>query len=1181
MDMECREIHPSAHGFEVRLLVVVLGLAMLAGPAMAATITAASASLADVQAAVNSASDGDTVLIPNGSVTWTGGISTSKQILIRAQNYTPTPAGMAGSGATSRSVTIQNNSGSPLFALTTGNSHHVGLAGIAFIDGGGSGAHFSVAGSGSKVALVSDLYFTLRNRFWPAQAAIVWTAQGGVLWNLYGDATSATSSTGGVGTDGVGMFVSSPRAWNTASTMGTLDTGGTVNVYIEDSTFKNMSQFPDIDDNGRLVMRYCLLDGTWGLTHGFTSTWGGRHWEYYNNTFSVTYNTSPYRNMAGRYFWCRAGTGIFTDNVVNTPVNSSQWGNVSLLNIGDNTSPGSYPQARQPGWGHNGANNVLDPIYVWSHTGGRAYTYGFQGSWGNIVQVNRELYVNNGAKPGYSKFTYPHPLRGGGPPTETPPTISGNPQSAVRLQGESVSFTVSVNGSTPLSYQWQKNQANIPGATAATYTIASVQTNDAGNYRCVVTNAYGSATSAAAALTVNIPTPVPASITAQPQSLSRTVGQSAMFTVTAAGDAPLVYQWQKNGVNVPGANAASYSIASVQTNDAGNFRCVVTNAYGSATSAVATLTVTVPLPEPASIVTHPQSLTRTVGQSATFSVVAAGTAPLTYQWQKNGLNLAGAVAASFTIASVQTNDAGSFRCLVSNAFGSATSSVATLTVNPAAAGNVRYVDFVSGNDSNPGTAASPWRRCPGMVGWSGSATLQPGDTVYFNLARTWDLGANSSGPGLDLKAGVHYIGNQWDPQGVGTGRAVLRATGRHEAGVVRFWEDHATLPTWLQGFEINANGQRANLIDINHSFWKTGLTKAVKRIEDCVAHSNSGNGSEGDYKYGIIISDNSSDASGWVANVEILNTVVFNVPRDAICLYPGNNGMISNIVVRGCEVYSTGTDPSYSEGHGLMFKGNVKNSVFEFNYAHDVNSSAVFINGPESGSGPGPSGCVARYNILQTADNNGVIRYYGTGSKSVDIIGNLVLPNEDTGGLSFSGNSGAITARIYNNTFYNSYVNLGNPTSTGTIEFRNNIIYELDDVPLTDSGSDITAHSHNLFYRANSGARAQIGGTSYTTTSITSWEPTARTADPLFKNPANLPGGFILTGSGVLVPNTDGLSLQEGSPALGVGADLGAAFSGSINGTARPAGAAWDLGAYQRVAGAAPPSPPRNLAVIP
>lgn len=491
----------------------------------------------------------------------------------------------------------------------------------------------------------------------------------------------------------------------------------------------------------------------------------------------------------------------------------------------------------------------------------------------------------------------------------------------------------------------------------------------------------------------------------------------------------------------------------------------------------------------------------------------------------------------------------------------------------------RYVDFSAGSDASAGTSNAPWKRCPGMVGWTGSASLQPGDIVYFDRADTWDIAANGSGPGLELKAGVHYVGDEWNPQNVGNRRAVLRATGKHEAGVVRFWEDHATYPTWLDGFEVNANSFRMNLVDINHAFWKSGLTKGVKRIDNCVAHSNTGNGSEGDYKYGIIVSDHSSDGSGWVAHVEILNTLVYNVARDGICLYPSANGMLSNIVVRGCEVYGTGTDPSYSEGHGIIIKGNVKNSVAEYCYAHDVKSSAVFINGPESGITPGPSGCSIRYNVLHTDDNNGVIRFYGTGAKSVDIYGNLVMPNEQTGGLSFSGNSGAITSRIFNNTFYNSFINIGNPSSTGTIEFRNNIVYELDDVPMTDSGQDITAHGNNLYFRSGGGTLVSSGGNSYSASNLrSSYEASALTVDPVFKNAANLPTGFSGLGTNV-VPNTDGLSLLTNSPAIGVGAELSIAFGGSINSIIRPVGDGWDLGAYQAGQGAKP-TPPSNLRIV-
>src|SRR5437867_7973518 len=79
----------------------------------------------------------------------------------------------------------------------------------------------------------------------------------------------------------------------------------------------------------------------------------------------------------------------------------------------------------------------------------------------------------------------------------------------------------------------------------------------------------------------------------------------------------------------------------------------------------------------------------TASQTATFAVVAAGTAPLGYQWQKNGVNIAGATSASYTTATTTTADSGStFRVVVTNTAGTVTSSAATLTVNAAAAAPV-------------------------------------------------------------------------------------------------------------------------------------------------------------------------------------------------------------------------------------------------------------------------------------------------------------------------------------------------------------------------------------------------------------------------------------------------------------------------------------------------------------
>lgn len=489
-----------------------------------------------------------------------------------------------------------------------------------------------------------------------------------------------------------------------------------------------------------------------------------------------------------------------------------------------------------------------------------------------------------------------------------------------------------------------------------------------------------------------------------------------------------------------------------------------------------------------------------------------------------------------------------------------------------------YVDQTAGSDTNAGTSPSaPWKKCPGMVGWTGVATLQPGDTIYFDRGDTWDIPATSWGPGLEIKRGVYYVGNSW-----GTGsRARLRALGAHESGNVRFWEDHATIPTQFEGFEVDGNGYRANGIDINCSHWTTGLTNAVKRIKNCIVHGQTGNGAEGDYRYGIIVSDNSPDASGRVANVEIIDTKAYDVPRVGFSIYPGDNGMLSNIVVRGCETYSTCTDPSYTYCHGIGFKGNIKNSVIEYCFVHDVAAAAIFISGPENGNGPAPTGLTLRYNILQSAGLNAVIQFYKGGNKSADVYGNIILQNEQMGGISFSGNSGTITARIYNNTFYNSFVDVGNPTSTGTIEFRNNIICELDDVPLTDLGQDITAHSNNLFFRSGGGTLVRSGANNYTASNLGSgYEATASSGDPLFKNPSNVPTGFTGTYGVDMRPNNDGLSLQQSSPGVNSGLSLTGGYNGSINSISRPAGAGWDIGAYELGSTVSQPPPaPTNLRV--
>ena len=175
------------------------------------------------------------------------------------------------------------------------------------------------------------------------------------------------------------------------------------------------------------------------------------------------------------------------------------------------------------------------------------------------------------------------------------------------------------------------------------------------------------------------------SITTQPAGATIAVGQSASFSVAATGTAPLTYQWKKNNIAISGANSPAYTTPAASSSDNGaQFNVTVSNSAGNATSSPATLTVNAVAVAP-SIATQPASQSVTVGQTASFSVVATGTGPLTYQWKKNNVAISGATFSSYTTPATATSDSGAlFTVSVSNTAGSATSTAATLTVNAGA-----------------------------------------------------------------------------------------------------------------------------------------------------------------------------------------------------------------------------------------------------------------------------------------------------------------------------------------------------------------------------------------------------------------------------------------------------------------------------------------------------------------
>ncbi|HKV64191.1 MAG TPA: hypothetical protein VJO16_19955 [Candidatus Acidoferrum sp.] len=263
------------------------------------------------------------------------------------------------------------------------------------------------------------------------------------------------------------------------------------------------------------------------------------------------------------------------------------------------------------------------------------------------------------------------------------PSLTVQPASVTVTAGQQATFSVSATGTAPISYQWRKNAANISGATSASYITPATTTADSGSkFDVVVSNSAGSIASSQATLTVNAASAAP-TITTQPSNQTVTVGQAATFNVVAGGTAPLSYQWRKNTANIANAAAASYTTTATVAGDNGaKFDVVISNSAGNVTSAQATLTVN-SAPVAPTITTQPANQTVTAGQTGTFSVVANGTAPLTYQWQKNTVNITGATAASYTTPVTTTADSGEqFRVIVSNSVGNTPSMSATLTVNP-------------------------------------------------------------------------------------------------------------------------------------------------------------------------------------------------------------------------------------------------------------------------------------------------------------------------------------------------------------------------------------------------------------------------------------------------------------------------------------------------------------------
>lgn len=246
-----------------------------------------------------------------------------------------------------------------------------------------------------------------------------------------------------------------------------------------------------------------------------------------------------------------------------------------------------------------------------------------------------------------------------------PLEIVVHPESQTVPAGTRVRLRVRASGTAPLTYQWFRDGELIPGASTAHLERAVFGEAETGEYRVEITNPAGTVVSRRARLAVLAPERLV--ITRQPRDRAVFQGQRLSLTVETTGDATIGYQWFFEGVELPGANAAELALASVANEHAGRYRVVVSNAHGAVASEEARVIV---LPgQPPEVFAFAGSQWLTYREPSALRVHAAGAAPLSFQWFKNGQAIPGATESVLRFEQTEISDAGTYFARVASATG--------------------------------------------------------------------------------------------------------------------------------------------------------------------------------------------------------------------------------------------------------------------------------------------------------------------------------------------------------------------------------------------------------------------------------------------------------------------------------------------------------------------------------
>ncbi len=562
-----------------------------------------------------------------------------------------------------------------------------------------------------------------------------------------------------------------------------------------------------------------------------------------------------------------------------------------------------------------------------------------------------------------------------------------------------------------------------------------------------------------------------------------------------------------------------------------------------------------------SISAQPTSQSVISGQTATFTVTATGTGPLSYQWQENGSPIVGATSTSYTMPSTSISDDGyQFTVIVTNAVGIVASNSASLTVLPPVAGTTFYIDFQSGSDSGSGTSKSaPWKYAPGMNGCAAncaSYVVQPGDTFIFKGGVTWDATSfpwtiGSSGSSANYVtyttdhswfAGSNYAQPVFDANHTQPAGGMLQADGQSYLVVNDL--DFINMAT----AEI-ANGVEAVIFTDTHDISFTNDTFAP----ECWIAIYFRWETPGAYRNITIDHNDISHAGSGLWSGTYASAAPGNIQVDGV-------------------TFSNNTEHDFSSQIGGAIHGD---GVHFFN-TPDSDGTQNFTNVEiynnqwygSFGRTFGTSGAMTGYvfmedGVISPLVYNNIFTY--SDIPSVDnIMQAEIYINPD-------GNSNGTGAQIYNNSFFgtNPGMSAGFDTTTmPNVVLKNNIFSSMEyaiNLEQTEASIGFSSDYDDYDSVQNVGA---IAGNSYP--ALTDWQS-------IFPASSYDPHGMNLPPTWVSAPLD--LHLQQGSAMRGAATNLTSLGVPQLDfdhdGAQRPGGSsAWDLGAYiyQTVPGATAPT---------